>query len=95
MAEHYLCVRMWGSRQTLRKFLSVFRTEVENVIDKGDQRAVDVLVPQTRLPFLAKQVDSHEVLFDATARGFERLKPLRHDGRPEVRSVPRGLGIRR
>jgi hypothetical protein len=95
MAEHYLCVRMWGSRQTLRKFLSVYRTEVENVIDEGDRRAIDVLVPTTRLEFLARQVATHEVLFDATARGLERLKPIDRDGRPAVRSVPRGLGIRR
>jgi hypothetical protein len=95
MAEHYLCVRMWGSRQTLRKFLSVYRTEVENVIDEGDLRAIDVLIPKSRLEFLAKQVHTHEVLFDATARGFERLKPLDRGVRPTVRSAPRGLGIRR
>jgi hypothetical protein len=94
MAEHYLCVRMWGSRQTLRKFLSVYRTEVENVIDEGDRRAIDVLVPRSRLSSLAKLVDKHEVQFDATERALDRQKKVDTPNRSEGGNAPREPSIR-
>lgn len=91
MAAHTLVVRLTGPDAAIREFLSEHPAEPSKVGVEGDVVSVQIEISADLVPELGHRHIAHEVLYDATERGRQRLAEVGHErfspGRP-----PHGLG---
>lgn len=95
MTQRLLHVRISGTDQVLRGYLSEHPAEAYAVRREGDFVTLELTVPAAKSDLLQKLGLKVEVLYDASLRSRERQKLVGQGNRFAGGKTPAGLGVRR